>query len=188
MYEYRQSLDRLLAERNHAICFVKEEKLALEIIKNKTSAIIEAQKIVQSVAEKVQQKAHEQIANVVSQCLKTVFGEEAYQFKINFEQKRGKTEAKLMFIRGELEIDEPTEGAGLGQVDVAAFALRLTKIMLARPKRRHLIVCDEPFKYVSAEYIENVKELLLTVAKELGFQIILVTHNKELMVGNVVEL
>ena len=72
---------------------------------------------------------------------------------INFLQKRGKTEAELVFVRDGKELS-PTDGAGLGACDVAAFSLRAAAICLSRPGRRRLLVLDEPFKHLSEEYRE----------------------------------
>jgi len=77
-----------------------------------------AQEIVQTVAQSIQQQIHTRIADVVSRCLSAVF-DEPYEFRIIFEQKRGKTEARLIFVRDEQEID-PMTAAGGGVIDVAA--------------------------------------------------------------------
>lgn len=146
----------------------------------------EAQRTVQIVANGVQQQAEGKIAGVVSRCLSSVF-DEPYEFRILFEQKRGRTEARLVFVRDDVEVD-PMTAAGGGVVDVAAFALRLSCIMLARPKVRRLMVLDEPFKFVSEEYRVRVRKLLEALAKELQFQFVMVTHIKELETGHVVDL
>lgn len=146
----------------------------------------EAQRTVQIVANGVQQQAQGRIAGVVSRCLSSVF-DEPYEFRIVFEQKRGRTEARLVFVRNDVEVD-PMTAAGGGVVDVAAFALRLSCILLSRPRVRRLMVLDEPFKFVSEEYRVRVRQLLESLAKELQFQFIMVTHIKELETGHVVNL
>ena len=99
-------------------------------------------------------------------------------------QKRGKTEASIVFVRGGNEVS-PIDGAGLGACDVAAFALRAAAICLSRPALRRLLVVDEPFKHVSAEYRECVGEMLEMMSEELDLQIIMVTHYEEHQFGTV---
>ena len=183
----RRTLDRYRTDRRTALARVKGEKTAVAVAREKAEATLEAQRLVQAVAEQVQQQAHRQIASVVTRCLKSVFGEDAYEFRINFERKRGKTEARLLFTRDGLDVD-PLEAAGGGVVDVAAFALRLACLCLSLPRKRKLLVLDEPFRFVSREYRPHVRELLLTLAKEMQVQIIMVTHAEELVCGRVVEL
>jgi len=187
--DVRRQLDRLLADRDHAIRRVKEEKSRLEDAQERVADAQEAQRIVQEVAEQVQRQAHDRIASVVSRCLASVFGEDAYQFRIDFEQKRGRTEARLVFVRGDLVLEDPTGEGGGGQVDVAAFALRLACLVLSRPRKRLILFLDEPMRNVNGEvYQERVGQLLLTLAEEMGVQFIVVSDDDWLKVGKVIEL
>jgi DNA repair exonuclease SbcCD ATPase subunit len=146
----------------------------------------EAQQIVQAVAETIQEEAHDRIAGVVTRCLAAVF-DEPYEFKINFERARGRTEAKLLFVRDGMEVN-PIDASGGGVVDVAAFALRLSCLMLARPACRRVVVLDEPFKFVSADRRANVRAMLEGLAADLGVQFIMVTHIDALRCGHIVEI
>lgn len=148
--------------------------------------IKEAQKIITTLAEGIQQRVHERIAEVVSRCLTAVF-DDPYEFRIIFEQKRGKTEARFVFIRDDQEID-PLTAAGGGVVDVAAFGLRIACLLLRKPKLRKLLVLDEPFRFVSRNYLPNLVKLIEGLANEMGIQIVMVTHTPELEVGKVVEM
>lgn len=146
----------------------------------------EAQQIIQAVAETIQEEAHTRIAGVVTKCLATVF-DEPYEFKIRFERARGRTEAKLVFTRDGVEVD-PMEASGGGAVDVAAFALRLSALLLSRPARRLVVVLDEPFKFVSVQYREGVRAMLEGLSADLGVQFIMVTHIEELHCGTVIRV
>lgn len=145
-----------------------------------------AQQIIQELAKGIQETVHKQIASVVTRCLCAVF-DEPYNFQIKFERKRGKTEARLVFIRGDLEID-PLSSAGGGVIDVAAFALRVSCIMLSRPAIRKVLFLDEPFKFVSEQYRPAVAGMLEMLSNEFQMQIVMVTHIKELELGTVVSL
>lgn len=159
----------------------------LDETEEEVEATVEVQQVLQSLAATVQQQAHRRIASVVSRCLEAVFEEDAYEFKINFEEKRGKTEARLLFCRDGLEV-EPLEAAGGGVVDVASFALRLACLVLQRPVRRRLLCLDEPFRFLSKAYRPRLKGLLMSLANEFNVQFIMVTHIPDLMTGKVVEL
>ncbi len=152
----------------------------------KASNAKKAQAIFQSVAKNVQQNAHDQIAGIVSTCLSSVF-DEPYEFRIEFEQKRGKTEARLSFIRDGMAVD-PLTGSGGGVVDVAAFALRLAALMLSRPAQRRLLVLDEPFRFVSANHQESLQSLVLSLSEKLDIQFLIVTHIDAMQIGKIVEL
>lgn len=184
----RRKVDKLLARQSLAQATVKNEKIARDAAEARLRAAREAQEILQQVAQDIQSKAHEKIASVVSRCLRTVFGPKDHQFRINFVQKRGKTEAELVFVKNGKEID-PKEGSGGGTVDIAAFALRLVCLLLSRPQRRKLLVMDEPFSAVNGEvYQERTADLLLELSKEFGIQVILAADDDFLKLGKVIDL
>lgn len=165
---------------------IATEKVALSKAARRLERTLEAQEILQRIAQAVQQKAHEKISEVVSSCLEAVF-DDPYSFEIVFERKRGKTEAKLRFTRRGLSVD-PLTAAGGGMVDVAAFALRAACLMLHRPRLNRLLVLDEPFRFVSVQYQENIRYMIEKLSKEMGIQIVLVTHVDELAIGKIIEL
>lgn len=183
----RQKLNQKLVEYETAKSNVRQEGLALKQAKKKLTAVIEAQEIVQGIAAGVQASAHKQLASVVTRCFEAVF-DTPYEFKINFLKKRGKTEAQIVFVRDGYELENPMDEAGGGPVAVAAFALRLAALLLTKPQPRRLLVMDEPFAHVSEEYITRIGQLLQTLAEEMGFQFVLVTHNRELEVGKVIKI
>lgn len=145
-----------------------------------------AQEIIQHLAQAIQQRVHQKISEVVSSCLSTVF-DDPYSFQIVFERKRGRTEAHLRFLRRDLDVD-PLTASGGGMVDVAAFALRAACLMLHRPRLSKVMVLDEPFRFVSAQYRENVREMMEGLAKDLEIQFLMVTHIEELDIGKIIEL
>lgn len=185
--QLRRQLDRSLAEHAAAGEAVRIEKDAVRKAGRRTKATQEAQAILQETAQAVQRTVHTRIATVVSRCLDSVFGEGFYEFKLDWEQKRGRTEAAIRLVRDGNELD-PLDGAGGGVCDVVSFALQLAALLLARPKLRRFLACDEPFRHVDAGRRPAVKEMLTTLAEEMGFQLMIITHSKEIVTGNVVEL
>lgn len=164
-----------------------EEERLLRQAKQAVTDSQQAQEILQHLAQAIQQQAHRRIADVVTTCLRTVFGDTAYTFKIEFERKRGRTEARLRFLRGELDID-PISASGGGMIDVAAFGLRAACLMLHRPRLSRLLVLDEPFKFVSAAYRDNVRQMLEELSSKLDLQIVMVTHEEAYETGTVFQL
>ncbi len=154
--------------------------------KRKLKDTIKAQEICQLVTATIQHRVHEKIATVVSHCLETVF-EEPYKFRILFERKRGKTDARLVFERGGLHVD-PLTASGGGVVDVAAFALRLSCLLLTKPNLRKVLILDEPFRFVSEEYQDRVASMLRQISKDMKVQVVQVTHNERYKIGKVVRL
>lgn len=185
--EEAQVVEALAFRVGHIKKTVEQETVNLERLTGAVQHAQEAQEILQHLAQAVQQQAHRKISEVVSLCLSAVFGEDAYQFEIEFERKRGKTEAKIIFRRGGLSAD-PLSATGGGVVDVAAFALRVSCLILSRPRLSRVVILDEPFKFVSVQYRDKVRTMLEELARDLKMQIIQVTHSEELTAGKVIEL
>lgn len=183
----RQRLDRRITQLQTARSVASQQAATVATLADDYAASLQARKLCQEVAEAVQASAHAQISGLVRRCLAAVFGAGAFGFDIRFEQKRGKTEARLVFVEDGNEID-PTEAGSGGAMDVAAFALRLACLMLSAPKARRLLVIDEPFKMVANEHLPAVRDLLEALAEETGTQIIMVAHPEALRCGTVVSL
>lgn len=183
---YREKAARLAARfaaAEEAHTAAKDELAAADSL---AAAADEAQRHAQETAKAVQQVVHDRVASLVTRCLEAVF-DERYEFDIVFEEKRGRTEARLVLRRGGAEVD-PMSSVGGGVVDVVAFALRLACLMLHRPRLRRLLVLDEPFKYVGAADRPRVRQLLEELSAELEVQFFIITHMDELRLGQVVDL
>lgn len=165
-----------------------KERKKLSLVKSRQDHLQQAQKACQEAAECVQRQAHGHLAALVSRCLSSVFGEDAPRLEIQFDQKRGKTEARLVLEHNGVEIQEPTDEMGFGMLDVAAFALRLGAVLLGVPRKRKLLLLDEPFKHLASEYHNRIAELLRSLTEEVGVQIIFVTHAEGIICGEVVKL
>lgn len=143
----------------------------------------------QRLAAAAQTAGQEKLAGVATRSLEAVFGRNTYRFAIELEQKRNRTEARLCLYdrRGNL-LGDPLESTGHGYVDVAAFALRMAAMVMARPRVRRLFVADEPFRAVDRSKRGRVRSLVESLAAELGVQVLLVTHDPELVTGGVIDL
>jgi DNA repair exonuclease SbcCD ATPase subunit len=181
-----KDLEGMLAQRDLLRRQIEGERRALAGVSDQLQCAIQAQQILQSLAQTVQEKVHQRIVEVVSACLSAVF-EEPYLFTIRFEKKRGRTEARLLFVRGELEVD-PLTASGGGVVDVAAFALRVAALSLYRPPLSRVLVLDEPFRFVSEQYQPRIRAMLEEISQKIGMQVVMVTHNPIYATGTVLNL
>ena len=182
-------LTALQADLRLARLTAAQQRKAVREGEKRLEVLLDARKVCQEAAERVQRDATSQLAGLVDRCLKAVFGNEALGFRIDITQKRGKTEAVLCFVDKDGEVlDDPVSEVGFGMLDVAAFALRLGNLLLSVPRKRKLLLLDEPTRHLSVKYRPAMARLLEALASELGVQIVLVTHAQEMAVGTVIEL
>jgi len=161
------------------------EKKKLMQAKKRLNDILQAQEIAQEAADQIQQQVHERITSIVNKCLQAIFPD-PYEFKIKFTPKRGKTEADLIFIRDGRE----RKNVGGGVIDVVAFALRLSSILLSSKPIAPIELLDQPFGNVSKSngYLERIPEMLLMLTEEFGIQFVQVTHVDELKIGKIINI
>lgn len=182
----RRSLDLEILEYKTAKQQVRDEKANLLEAQKQLEHSVEAQKIIQELAKETQKQAHAQLTSIVCLALEAVF-DEPYRFEIIFESKRGKTEPRFTFERDGHHFS-PKLGMSGGVVFVAAFAMRVAAMLLQKPKVRPLIVSDEPFRGISEKNAPRVGEMLMSLAKKTGVQIIQSTHMRGLACGKIIRL
>lgn len=148
--------------------------------KNNFNLLIDAQVFLQDVAQKTQSKLKLQIEDIVNLALETCFPNE-YEFRIDFNVSRGKTEAELIFLSKLTgnKID-PMNASGGGVVDLTSFALRIACYTL-QYNINNVIVLDEPFRFISRDLQDKAGQILKSLSQKLGLQIIMVTHIPELV-------
>lgn len=182
----RQQIDKLKARLDSSRDRVKRDRVAVSEAEDRLLTAEQARVLIQQVGQAVQKEAHDRLAGVVSSCLTAVF-DEPYEFRIAFDRKRNQTEARLVFVRDGMEVS-PMDAAGGGVVDVAAFALRLSCLMLRRPAARRLLVLDEPFRFASQNYRQKIRQMMENLSERMRVQILQITHAPELVAGKVIEL
>lgn len=108
--------------------------------------------------------------------LKIVFPDQELEVKTRIDRSRGKTAVSFeLYDRGRtFPIDDAFGG---GVLAIAGFLLRVS--LITALKMRRIIMIDESFSHVAIQYRENTSKLLRRIADELGFTIIMVTHDPE---------
>jgi DNA repair exonuclease SbcCD ATPase subunit len=164
----KQQIEKSIAEN---IVILKEAKRSLHRHE-------EAKEIIRSVGQITQSQISFHISDITSLAMEAVF-KEPYQLKIDFVQRRNKTECDLSFEREGVKVD-PLTASGGGAVDVAAFALRIASWTMMNPRSRNTIILDEPFRFLSGDNQERASAMVKEISQKLGIQMIVVTHSETL--------
>lgn len=172
----RTAVERYNGERRKV---VKEIQTIRKTLKNlKESLVIheEAREIIRLVGLQTQEVLQYHISDITSLAMEAVFPD-PYKLEISFVKRRNKLECDIMFSRDGKAID-PLESSGGGAVDVASFALRVASWSLRNPKKRNVIILDEPFRFLSAKYQPAASRMLKEISEKLQIQFIIVTHEE----------
>jgi DNA repair exonuclease SbcCD ATPase subunit len=138
----------------------------------------QAKEIIREVGLKTQEQLSFHISDIASLALDSIF-DDPYELKLEFVQRRNKTECDLLFVRDGEQMD-PLSASGGGAVDIAAFALRIASWSMTRPRTRNIIILDEPLRFLSTDMQEKASIMIKEISKRLGIQFIIVTHESVL--------
>lgn len=179
--QYRQVLDQAKGQRQQVMKNQKECESLLKTLKKKERHLQKAQKIIQVVARMTQEQLEYHISELTTLALASVFPD-PYELNLDFELKRGKSEAVISFDKkGDGNKVQPLLASGGGAVDVASFALRVALWSLQCPRSRECILLDEPFRFLSRGLQERASTMLKELSTRLRLQFVIVTHEETLI-------
>jgi len=158
---------------------LKECKRSLKHAKRDLIKHLQAREVVRTVGLATQQQLEYHFSDIVTSALQAVFPD-PYSLSVKFVERRGKTECDLGFERDDVVID-PISASGGGAIDVAGFALRVAAWSMHHPKSQHVLVLDEPFRYLSTDLQQKAGDMLREISSRLNIQMIIVTHEEELI-------
>lgn len=173
--QYEQEVARKQGEFDLIQRNLATAKKAVGELKVLLDNILEAQRVIQTVAVTTQSSIVFRINDIVNKVIQAGFPE--YSFELKYEVHRNKSEAVMKFYCDGEPI-EPTEDSG-GVLDLATTGLRFALWSLS--KTTDTIILDEALKFVSADLRPRASEILAEICKTLGVQVIMVTHLEEII-------
>ena len=167
------------AERDlHKKALAKLEQ-QIESATARTADLESARDVCNAVLLLTQTKVKGLVEDVVTLALSTVFGDD-YGFELEYQLKRGQSEAVPWILKGG-ERYSPREEVGGGVLDITSLAMRLALWSLTTPRPAPLFVLDEPAGNLSRDLGEAFGRMLKEVSDKLGIQILIVTHNSDII-------
>jgi len=132
---------------------------------------------IQKVATDTQNQVTVQTIDIVQSVLDTMFPG-VYKFKMEITTKNNKNSVAFHLSKDGTLLN-PAKNVGGGVADTVSFALRLAVWKLSGTDNTMLL--DEPFKFLSKGLRPEMSLLLRTLSERLKLQIIMVTHDTELI-------
>lgn len=117
------------------------------------------------------------IETLVGEGLTTIFGR-PYEFKIEPTTKRNTMYYSFHLVEDGNKIS-PMEAKGGGVIAIISILLRIVTILISKPEMQRFLVLDESLAQLSKEYVSNAAHFFKTLGKELGFTILVVSHDSE---------
>jgi len=176
--ELRNEIERKKGQRDQLEQTLKELEGKIHSDMETLSQHEQALEIVKQVALITQRQLEYHLSEQVSLAMEAVF-DDPYRLKLNFQEKRGKTEVETLFTRRELEFP-PMGSAGGGTIDVASLALQIAYMSMRKDKKiRPLLLLDEPFSRLKGEDANRrALAILREISRKLSLQIIMISDER----------
>lgn len=133
-------------------------------------------------ADERQLKVYQQIEMTVTEGLQSVFGEDI-QLEISNKMVGARSETVFSLVsqteEGELRTSI-MDSRGGGVAAIVGFLIQAVLVLLT-PELRPIIFLDEAFRAVSSDYQVPLGEFISDLCERTGLQVVLVTHNAEIV-------
>jgi len=179
MNDFRNRLNESIGKKNllGAQKIVKIKNLKYS--ENLYADLSKARWVVAEVAKLTQERFKKRVESLITMIMRSVFNRD-FEFELIMERKRNKLECRPVVRENGNEFD-PKFDRGGGLIDVISFAFRLVLWNLEKPKSRNVFILDEPFRFMGrGTMMERVGAMLKELSEKLNFQIIMITHEKQL--------
>jgi len=180
--KYRNILERKKGQRAQLKKQIRVTNKKLTDLKQSLEDNLAAQAIIFDQAKKTQEQLEYHLSDIVSKAMSSVF-ENPYELKLKFTGKGGKIAVEMYFTKNE-NIYGLKQGIGGGTRNIASLALRLSVWTLKMPRTRPVIFLDEPLHFLKGENLpERGATMIKEISKTIGLQIIMVSHDPDLIAG-----
>ena len=146
--------------------------------KQRVEDLIKARWVLTEVSKITQSKFKDRVESLVTLAIRSVFGP-VYKFVLEFERKRNILHCTPVVMEGQ-DRYSPKDDEGGSLIDIIALAFRIVLLSLEKPRSRPTIFLDEPMKNMG-DMIDLGGKVLREISHKLKFQLIIITHSKELM-------
>lgn len=171
--EYKKKVQQLHGKQDLLLARVAQLQQELTTLRELEATQQRVLVMIQESAKEIQQQIVLHITEVVDTAINSLFPKR-YEFHIDFITKNNNTFADIYMKENGFRI--PIRG---GLADLTCVALRMAVWSLSRTDA--VLILDEPMLGIAAEARPLMAQLLKELSRDLGLQILLVSHTDELI-------
>lgn len=177
----RKTVDRRIAEARLIATEGKRLKEEINLASSDVDLYSKTAITLASIGEQRQADAQKMIEELVSRGLQGIFDNKDMHFEV-VQTQRGKTpEVKFLIksrgLNGRVVETDIMDARGGGLAAVVGFLLRLVVQLLDSKIEQPILILDESFSHVSAEYEKPLVQFIVQLVEKTNVQIVLVTHH-----------
>lgn len=178
MIDLREQYDELFIKKTLLLQERRKKSDRLKAVRHQIKICTEAHFLLTEVSKKIQKQFKKRVEKLITNAIQAVY-DYPYIFKLRFENKRNNIEIKPIVKKGEKEL-VPKDDLGGGILDIIALGFQIILWHLQDPKSRSILFLDEPFRFLGG-YSYKAGFMLKYLSKSFGIQILMASHDKELI-------
>lgn len=176
--DIKSRYDKLFAKK--ASLLIEERKLTRKIRKTrrKIKDHVDARNLLNEAITIIHKKFKKRIEATVTRSIRQIFNRDL-SFELVYKVKRNEIESRIIVKENGEELD-PKDDLGGSIIDIISFTFRIILWHMSSPKTRNVFILDEPFKW-TGKLISLTGMIMKELSKKLRFQVILITHDDDLI-------
>jgi len=170
--ELRRRVDRI--DGLHKAAKAREGTVVAEMasVKEEIDLLTKGSAVLKHLLDIMVKDEIEKMASLVTYGIKTIFEGQNLSFLPVITKKADRMHVELKTVNDGVEGEFDSYGGSVAVIE--SFLLRVLCIL--KKKYARLLLLDETFRTVGAEYIANTSRLISELSKKLGMDVLLVTH------------
>lgn len=180
MRRKRSEVDRRVGEATALAQRGKALVGEIATLEGEADTLSKASTILTTIGEQRQELAQRTIEQLVTHGLQTIF-DDNLSFHIVQDVKRNQVDVSFVvrttLADGSTVDTSVMDARGGGVAAVVGFLIRLVVMLLGKDRQRMLLVLDESFAHLSAEFEPRLAEFIREIVDRTEVQILMVTHS-----------
>ena len=145
-------------------------------LNNDLAEVLEEREYYKKAVDVVYERSIKELKDLLNSALATIFIDRDFEIDIELSDKRGKSlQLKAMEKGRPVNLKR---GMGMGVKTVISAILHMYYLQCKNSK---ILMLDEKYSAVSEEYVPAFFEFLHQLCEQLGFRIIMITHDKRFL-------
>lgn len=176
--DVKEIYDSLFAEKAMLLRDKKKIQWKTKEARKKIASHIEARDLLNKSIKIIHENFKFQIEKTITESVQRIFNRDLV-FELKYEEKRNRIESIIVIKENGMELN-PEDDLGGSIIDIISFTFRIILWSMSSPKTRNTFILDEPFKW-TGKLVAIVGQIIKELSKTLNFQVIMVTHDDELI-------
>jgi DNA repair exonuclease SbcCD ATPase subunit len=167
------TLERLSLTKQLRIAKAKGRRVG-RLLKNHN----DAKQLVSTAIELVHTEFKTEIENTVTEAIRAIFQRDI-ELRLVYEKKARGVDTRIVILENGEDLD-PKDDLGGSIIDIISFTFRIILWNMSSPRSRNVFILDEPFRW-TGKLVQVTGMIMKELSEKLDFQVIMATHDDELI-------